>query len=429
MTDPSVPPGHAAPSDGGAGAASPPAEPALGGGVDGPEVAPLSRLEPDPTASRRRRIPGWVPWVVGLMTVMLLGGAVAASAAVRVDEVLFSPGSVRSTADRVQISGATSYPIDGDVLFATVSVRQATLFDTLFRRPWDDTLRFTPIEEVYPDGDKEAVDAANESAMDDSKTVASVVALRHLGKEVTFTGDGVAIVDVSTDLPADGLLQSGDLLVGADGRRLQLTDDLHAALDDKEPGSEVTLSVIRGGAKPKDGNHSADASATDDDDEGRGGDAGGEEPKPGTEEESITVPLAAAEDGRAIMGVNVADYNLDVVLPMDITFDSGEVTGPSAGLAWTLAIIDELTPEDMTNGKRLAATGTIGPDGEVGAVGGLPQKTAAVRRSGAKLFLVPDGLPEGDLAEARELADGEVELVEVATLDEAVDAIEDFVGA
>ena len=128
------------------------------------------------------------------------------------------------------------------------------------------------------------------------------------------------------------------------------------------------------------------------------------------------------------MVVQVAYHNLDVKLPMEINFDSGEVTGPSAGLAWTLAIVDELTPDDLTNGKRVAATGTIGPNGEVGPIGGLPQKTAAVRRSGAELFLIPKGLPADDLAQAKQLAGGEVDLVEVATLDEAVDAIEKFVG-
>ena len=80
-------------------------------------------------------------------------------------------------------------------------------------------------------------------------------------------------------------------------------------------------------------------------------------------------------------------------------------------------------------GERVAATGTIGPEGAVGPIGGLPQKTAAVRRAGAELFLVPEGLPKEDLAQAKKIAGDEVDLVEVATLDDAIDQIEKFVGA
>ena len=415
MTDDSVPPNNQVPSEAGAVA---PGEIVPTTGAD--PIVDLTGVDPGPQTDRsKRRAAGWLPWVVGVTSLLMVAGGIAGSAAVRTDEVLFAPGSVRGTADRVTIEGATSYPIKGDVLFATVSVRQATLFDTLFRRRLDDTLRFTDIDDVYPDGDKASVDAANESAMNDSKTVASVVALRHLGRKVTFTGDGVAIVKVSPDLPADGLLQPGDLLVGADGRRLQLTDDLQNALAPKKPGDAVELTVIRGGAKPNDQAHGNDASK---------GVTDSSEAADKSDEEQVRVPLVAGEEGRAIMGVQVADHNLDVKLPMEINFDSGEVTGPSAGLAWTLAIVDELTPDDLTNGKRVAATGTIGPNGEVGPIGGLPQKTAAVRRSGAELFLIPKGLPADDLAQAKQLAGGEVDLVEVATLDEAVDAIEKFVG-
>ncbi len=402
MTGPSVPPPEGDPGDG------------------SPATVQSADAQVDPP--KRRRVPRWVGWVAGVTVLLVLGGAIGASAAIRTDQVLFEPGSVRGTAGLVKISGTKSYPMQGDVLFATVSVRQATLFDRVFRRPLDDTLRFTPIDEVYPDGDKAAVDAANESAMDDSKTVASVVALQHLGRKVTFTGDGVAIVKVSPDMPADGLLKPGDLLVGADGQRLELTDDLHRVLEGKKPGESVKLSVVRGGAPSGATPHGGDDAKKD----GEDADTTKEQP---ADEVTVTVPLVAADDGRAVMGVQVADYNLDVELPIDISFDSGEVTGPSAGLAWTLAIIDELTPEDLTMGERVAATGTIGPEGAVGPIGGLPQKTAAVRRAGAELFLVPEGLPKEDLAQAKKIAGDEVDLVEVATLDDAIDQIEKFVGA
>ena len=59
------------------------------------------------------------------------------------------------------------------------------------------------------------------------------------------------------------------------------------------------------------------------------------------------------------------------------------VSGPSGGLAFTLTIIDELTPGNLTGGKKVAVTGTIDGDGTVGEVGGVPQKAVAAARAPA----------------------------------------------
>jgi PDZ domain-containing protein len=94
------------------------------------------------------------------------------------------------------------------------------------------------------------------------------------------------------------------------------------------------------------------------------------------------------------------------------------VSGPSAGLAFTLAIIDDLTPGDLTGGKRVAITGTISPDGTVGPVGGVAQKAVAARSAGAKLMLVP---PQ-EYDDAKSHADG-MTVVRVSTLDDALRAL------
>ena len=96
------------------------------------------------------------------------------------------------------------------------------------------------------------------------------------------------------------------------------------------------------------------------------------------------------------------------------------VGGPSAGLAFTLAILDQLTPGELTGGAQVAVTGTIGIDGSVGAVGGVPQKTAAVRDLGIEYFIVPTALGEEQIADLEERAGDALEIIPVATLDEAL---------
>jgi Lon-like protease len=98
-----------------------------------------------------------------------------------------------------------------------------------------------------------------------------------------------------------------------------------------------------------------------------------------------------------------------------VSFDTGDVGGPSAGLAFTLALIDVLTPGELTGGERVAVTGAIGADGTVIPVGGTAQKAAAVRRAGIGVFLVP----AEDYADALQTA-GDVEVIEVTSVDGAL---------
>ena len=80
---------------------------------------------------------------------------------------------------------------------------------------------------------------------------------------------------------------------------------------------------------------------------------------------------------------------MHVDFPLKIKIATGDVSGPSGGLAFALTIIDDLTPGNLTGGKKIAVTGTIEPDGTVGDVGGVAQKTVAARAAGARLMIVP----------------------------------------
>ena len=104
-------------------------------------------------------------------------------------------------------------------------------------------------------------------------------------------------------------------------------------------------------------------------------------------------------------------------LPFTVKINADNIGGPSAGLAFTLAIIDSLSGGELTGGRIVAATGTIDPDGSVGDVGGVAQKTVAVERAGATLFLVPDQ----ELAVARSKATSSLTVLGVSSLQQALD--------
>jgi PDZ domain-containing protein len=121
----------------------------------------------------------------------------------------------------------------------------------------------------------------------------------------------------------------------------------------------------------------------------------------------------------ACLGVQLGTKNHSFDYPFEVKIETDRVGGPSAGLAFTLALIDELTPGELTGGRNVAVTGTIDVDGTVGDVGGVVQKTAAVRRAHATLFLVPPG----EYPEARKHAGKHLKVVQVTTLTDALAAL------
>jgi PDZ domain-containing protein len=139
---------------------------------------------------------------------------------------------------------------------------------------------------------------------------------------------------------------------------------------------------------------------------------------------TVEVELTAApnDPDRTIVGFIPFDTRR-VVLPFELDIDTGSIGGPSAGLAFTLALIDELSPGELTGGKSIAVTGTVDLSGAVGPIGGLRQKAAAVSQAGVEIFLVPRSQSEEDLAAARIAGGPNLVIIEVGSLEEAVEIL------
>jgi PDZ domain-containing protein len=306
----------------------------------------------------------------------------------------YRPGSVRSTEGLISIGegpGAPkTYESDGSIGYTTVSTRKLTLFGYLDAK-LDPDVEIVPEKDLLGDRNADENRAYNLQLMDTSKEYATKVALEKLGWEVPVSSDGERVVDVLKDSPADGVLEPGDLIVAVDGEKIDDPDDLGRILDGDPPGTKVDLTV---------------------------------RPFAKDDQKDVELALGPGEDPeQGIIGIHRAPDGLAFHFPFEVDFDTGEVGGPSAGLAFTLGLIDKLTPGDLTGGVPVAVTGTINADGTVGQIGGAGQKAAAVRRAGAKVFLVPGP----DYADAVEHA-GDVKVVKVNTLDEALAALADLGG-
>jgi PDZ domain-containing protein len=348
-------------------------------------IAPLAQRASGgdrPRRSRRLRTRQVVLGVLGLlMTAFLLG-----SALVPLPYYLFRPGSVHDTEPLIEVTGTEVHASDGSISYTTVSLRQATLVG--LAQGWlDDDIDIVGRSSVLRGRDVDENRQVNLQMMDDSKHVATQVALERLGYDVNVTV-GQTVGEVMPGKPADGVLDVGDTIVAIDGETFDDAEDLGRLLADDAPGDtiSVTLEALSDGAE-----RTVD----------------------------LTLVADADEPDRGVMGVGVLPRVLEYDFPVDVEIDTGGVGGPSAGLAFTLAIIDDLTAGDLTGGSDIAVTGTILGDGTVGEVGGTGQKAAAVRDQGLDLFLVP----RKDYRDAVEHAGDDLEVVAVDTLDDALAAL------
>jgi PDZ domain-containing protein len=334
-----------------------------------------------------------------LFAFFLLGLSViiAAGFIIKTDKAALMPGSARETESLVSVSGLESFPSDGEVFYTTVRVRVKPSYWEYLWFSRDDEIRIVDAEAVLGSRTTDENRERNLVLMSDSKSVAVAVALEQLGYPA-LESTGIWIAEVSSGEAADGVFNAGDVIVALDGEELLTSVGLIDALREYKPGDPATFKV-----------HLAD----------------GGEPV----ELSVILGQHPDDPDRAFLGIAPTDVLVvDPDIGVDVSIDSGDVGGPSAGLAFTLAVLDNLTEGELTGGSNIAVTGTISADGRVGPVGGVPQKAAAVRDLGLETFIVPLSLGEDVIAEARAVVGDEVEIVPVANLAEALAALERLGG-
>ncbi len=346
---------------------------------------PVEAVSPAPPSRPRRR--RW-PYV----SVFALTVLVVTSFLIPLPYVLFAPGFARSTEDRIEITDGPEVPDanGSDILFLTVTEQRATVAGAV--RAWlDPNIDSAPEDDVLPPGGRKEDRILNRLRMDESKFVATSLALEAVGYPVVETGTGAFIEQLLPGYPAADQLVQGEVITSIDDTPIRTRSELGESLAGRPVGDSVVV-----GVRAADG-----AQRT----------------------ETVELGLNPDDDSRGYLGVVPSTADRDLDLPFGITIDNGRVTGPSAGLAFTLGIIDRLTPGSLTGPKPVAVTGTVALDGTVGPIGGIVQKSVAVERSGATRFLYPTGTDRGELRRVREVLGDRVELIPVATLDEAIAAL------
>jgi PDZ domain-containing protein len=256
----------------------------------------------------------------------------------------------------IQIKGQRTFPASGHLNMVTVSYIGGPGSNPPFNivaaiqawlSPHDAVV---PQQELFPTGKtRQQVVKQDTLQMVDSQQTAEAAALCQVGIKFTTTD---TVASTIAGMPAAGRLHRGDVITAVDGTPVTCRSSAASLITARPVGHLVVLTVRRGQS-----------------------------------DHNISLRTASYR-GQPVIGVHVRE---SFKFPFQVKINIGNVGGPSAGLMFALAIIDKLTPANLTGGAFVAGTGEITVNGAVGPIGGIQQKMAAARAAGATVFLAPAG--------------------------------------
>lgn len=331
-----------------------------------------------------------------LYSLIMLLLVIIGQALLPVPYVKLSPGPMYNVigasdgVEMIQISGVVTHPTAGELDMVTVTERGGPAGPlTLPEAYWgwfDSTQLVVPEQLIYPPNrSAEESQQLNAAMFSQSESNAVAAALNYLHLPMT---EAVVVASVVASGPAAGQLQSDDVLVRVDATAITSSSQAANVIRSHPPGSTVRFTVLRGG-------------------------------------QSMQIPVVlAAAPGRPQVGFAGLTLASRFSATFPINFGIKDIGGPSAGTMLALGIIDKLSAESVNGGRLVAGTGTVTPDGNVGAIGGIAQKMAAARKHGSEIFLAPAGNCDDVVAAGT----GELNVVKVASVGEAVTVLRQWLA-
>ena len=289
----------------------------------------------------------------------------------------------------IEIENVKTYEYDGNLYQLTVRRDEANYFVYAWAR-LNSQIDLYPREVILPDGvTPQELSEISIQNMVTSENVAIAVALDSLDYEIESEGDGVLVVGLLDDSPVKDKLIKNDLIISINNELVRSASEFISMLRTYEIGDIVNIGLIRN-------------------------------------EQELTIETKLIEhveyENEPMVGFLASTPNQQFIFPFEVDIQTGNVGGPSAGMMMALNVYNLLTEDDITNGKKIAGTGTIEIDGSIGPVGGVKQKVIAAKRANASLILVPSANYE----EASVFEDDNTEIVAVDSFDNALNVIFDF---
>lgn len=307
------------------------------------------------------------------------------------------PGMAKELQPIIEVEGG--YDETGSFMLTTVRMGRANIYSYLIAK-------YSKYHEIYPldhirseDETEEEYSVRQLQLMDSSKTNAIEVAYKKAGLPVDYQYNGVYVLNVVPGMPAEGKLKPGDRIFKVDGQEFQTSDEFMDYISKKMIEENVTLTFER---------------------------------KQKVYQTSLKLERFKDEknNGKVGIGIGLVD-DKELIVEPDVTVHTDEIGGPSAGFMFSLEIYNQLTEEDLTKGYKIAGTGTISRNGEIGEIGGIHQKVIAADKAGAEIFFAPNqnGEKESNYSVALKTAQDiktDMKIIPVDTFQQAVEYLENL---
>ena len=233
------------------------------------------------------------------------------------------------------------------------------------------------VKDIYK-RDKIYLEEANQNAI--------FVAYKKAGKSVNILDKHLYIIYLEEDSDTD--LKIGDDILEIDGSKIDSLADISKILDSYEVGSKLNIKVKR------------------------------------NEKEMMKYAIVHEKDGRKLIGIALTSiYDYEVDPKITFTFSNSE-SGPSGGFMVTLAIYNQLIDNDISNGLKIAGTGTIDIEGNVGSIGGVKYKLKGAVDSKSDIFLVPAGENYEEAIKYKKKYHYDIKIIGISTFEEAIEKLE-----
>ena len=341
-------------------------------------------------APRRKR---W-PKVLTVVLVILLV-TVIVSFRINLPYFALVPGQAQAVGPLLTVPSGRGHHVNGQLLLTDVGEGDVTLGNWLYYKLDSNAVLYKKSDFIQTGVSEQQYDDQGTVEMDESQLTAAAVSLRQLGYSVPYHDAGVLVWATQAGSGAYNVLQVGNVITAVDSYPTPTVEALTAAEAHFSPGQEVTLKV-----------GSIDDPSKDHD---------------------VTLKLTSIRENgkvRPLIGLISPFTQPGWTYPFHVSVNVNNIGGPSAGLAFTLGLLDTLSGGNLTGGRTISATGTICADGTVGEVGGVPQKTIAVENAHASVFLVP----EAEVSQAKQKATKSLHVFGVTTLAQALQDLESLGG-
>lgn len=314
----------------------------------------------------------------------------------RMDSYITRPGSAYELSPFVEVQNGDEDD-EGSFSLMTVSMLNATPALYVYALFQDGYKVLQPEQVRSPHETEEEYNVRQLKLMSDSQVNALRAAFETADMPYEVKTEGVFVLNVLEGGAADDSLKAGDRVLSIDGNDFDSQQDFIDYLAEKQVGDAVELVVERNDRELI---------------------------------ETITLEPLPTDPERAGLGISFVEDKTITTEP-EVTIDSEEIGGPSAGLMFTLEIINQLLEEDITKGYEVAGTGTMESEGEVGRIGGIDQKVMAADRDDMDIFFAPDDEVSADsesnyavAVETAEKIGTDMEIVPVKTLQDALDYLD-----